>query len=100
MHLTGGIAERKNTPLWNAKIPEERIAQIGEIFAEKGSYQAAARQTKTARNTVKRYANKLGIHAQAFHDAQAVNLNVKALEFDERHGFAVSKDHQFWEANA
>ena len=94
------FSERKNTPLWNAKIPEERIAQIGEVFAEKGSYQAAARQTKTARNTVKRYANKLGIHAQAFHDARAIHLVVKALEFDERHGFAVSKKQQFWEANA
>jgi IS1 family transposase/ribosomal protein L37AE/L43A len=94
------FSERKNTPLWNAKIPEERIAQIGEAFAEKGSYQAAARQTKTARNTVKRYANKLGVHAQAFHDARAVNLAVTALEFDERHGFAISKEHQFWEGNA
>jgi IS1 family transposase len=94
------FSERKGTPLWNAKLSEDKIASIGEHLADKNSFKATSRLVKTSKNTVKRYAIKLGLHAQAFHDQHAQQLRVHTVEFDERHGYAHDKTQVVWEANA
>jgi hypothetical protein len=41
---------------------------------------------------------RLGAHGAAFHDARVQGIEVKALEADERHGYAGRKGEAAWEA--
>lgn len=92
------FSERKNTPLWNSKVPEEKAVAVAEQLAEGTSYKGCARVVKVSAETVRRLAKCLGKHAGRFHDAKVRDLTVTALEADERWGFAGSKQQQLWEA--
>jgi IS1 family transposase len=94
------FSERKNTPLWNARLPEAEIASIAEHFSDKCCYKSTSRLTKHSKNTVKHYAKRIGYHARDVHDQLVQNVQVNAVEFDERHGFVQAKTNKLWEANA
>jgi IS1 family transposase len=94
------FSERKNTALWNTKISETQAALIGDCLADKNSLKATVRISKANKSTVKRLRSKLGTHAKQVHDKLVRNVKSKVLQFDERHGFAGTKDHQVWEATA
>lgn len=94
------FSERKHTALWNTKIPEARAALVGECLADRNSLKATARLTRTHKSTVKRLRHAFGSHAKSVHDVLVRHLDAKVVQFDERHGFAVTKDHQVWEATA
>ncbi len=94
------FSERKNTPLWNSRLPEAKVASIAEHLTDKCCYKSTARLTKHSKNTVKHYAKRLGYHARDVHNQLVQDVHVNALEFDERHGFVELKTNKLWEANA
>ena len=94
------FSERKNTALWNLKISEARAVQIADCLSDKNSLKAVVRITKTDKTTVKRLRTQLGKQAKGIHDRLVQNLKCKVVEFDERYGFAVSKDQAVWEGTA
>lgn len=94
------FSERKNTALWNTKIPEARAIDVSRQLAEGTSLKGTARLTGTHKDTVRRLNGKFGTHAEAFHEQQAQDLDVDVLEMDERHGYAEHKGQQCWDAVA
>ena len=94
------FSERKNTALWNTKIPEDRAIEVSRQLAEGTSLKGTARLTHTHRSTVRRLSRKCGEHAEIFHHHQAQDLEISVLEMDERHGYVGSKDTQYWDGVA
>src|SRR5258708_2563916 len=92
------FSERKNTALWNTKVSEERAVSVAEHLAEGCSLKATARLAKVHPSVVTRLNRKAGGHAEAFHDERVQDLEVVALEADERHGYAQDKNQPQWEA--
>ena len=92
------FSERKNTPLFNSKIPEEKAISIAEHLSEGCSTQSTARLVKVDRSTVRRLGQQLGKHGQQFHDQHVQDVEVSSLQADERHGFVGDKKQQHWEA--
>lgn len=92
------FSERKNTALWNTKVTEDKAIAVADHLAEGCSLKATARLAKVHPSVVRRLNGKVGDHAHAFHDERVQDLNVVALEADERHGYAQDKRHPQWEA--
>jgi IS1 family transposase len=94
----GEFSERKHTALWNTKVAEEKAVSVAEHLAEGCSLNATARLAKVQPSVVTRLNRKVGLHAEAFHDERVQDLEVVALEADERHGYAHDKSQPQWEA--
>jgi IS1 family transposase len=94
------FSERKHTALWNTKIRELQAATIASCLADKNSLNATVRISQASKSTVKRLRGILGGHAQRVHDQLVRNVKSKVIQFDERYGFAGSKDTPIWEATA
>jgi len=92
------FSERKNTALWNSKIPERQAIAVAEHLAEGCSCKGTARLVKVDPGTVRRLNRRLGRHGQQYHDQHVQAVGVEALEADERYGFAGSKGQPAWEA--
>ncbi len=92
------FSERKNTALWNTKVSEEKAVSVAEHLAEGCSLKATARLAKVHPSVVTRLNRKVGIHAEAFHDERVHDVEVVALQADERHGYAQDKSQPQWEA--
>jgi IS1 family transposase/transposase-like protein len=92
------FSERRNTPLWNSKLPEQKAVAVAEQLAEGTSLIGTSRLVRVSAGAVRRLAGQLGKHGQRFHDAHVKDLTATALQADERWGFAGSKQQQLWEA--
>jgi IS1 family transposase len=92
------FSERKNTALWNTKVTEEKAGAVADHLAEGCSLKATARLAKVHPSVVRRLNGKVGLHAEAFHAERVHDLEVMALEADERHGYAHDKKQPQWEA--
>jgi len=92
------FSERKATALWNTKVAEDKAIAVAEHLAEGCSLKATARLAKVNASVVRRLNRKLGEHGEAFHDERVQQLEVEALEADERHGYAHDKGQPMWEA--
>lgn len=92
------FSERKATAQWNTKVSEARAIAVAEHLAEGCSMKATARLVKVDPSVVRRLNRKVGEHGEAFHDERVHDLRVKALEGDERHGYAHDKSRPQWEA--
>ncbi len=92
------FSERKQTALWNTKVTEEKAITVADHLAEGCSLKATARLAKVHPSVVRRLNEKMGGHAEAFHDERVHDLDVVALEADERHGYAQNKSQPQWEA--
>ena len=92
------FSERKQTALWNTKVAEAKAVAVADHLAEGCSLKATARLTGVHPSVVRRLNGKVGLHAEAFHDERVHDLNVIALEADERHGYAQNKSQPQWEA--
>ena len=82
-HCGQEFSERKNTALWNTKIPEARAIDVGRHLAEGVSLKGTARLTYSHRDTVKRLLARFGHHAQAFQpavDDVEIGLLVEGIE--------------------
>jgi IS1 family transposase/transposase-like protein len=97
-HCRVEFSERKNTPLYNCKLPEAKAVTIAELLAEGSSYKSTARVVKVSPEAVRRLSRQLGKHGERFHDERVRGLPSTALQADERWGFAGSKQQQVWEA--
>lgn len=92
------FSERKNTALWNSKIPEGQAISVAEHLAEGCSFKGTARLVGVDPETVRRLNRRLGRHSQQHHEQQVQEVEVEALQADERYGFAGSKQQPAWEA--
>jgi IS1 family transposase len=92
------FSERKNTALWNSKIPEAKAISVAEHLAEGCTIKGTARLVQVDPETVRRLNRQAGRHSQQYH-AQAVQaVDVTELQADERYGFAGNKQQPAWEA--
>ena len=92
------FSERKNTALWNSKIPEAQAISVAEHLAEGCSFKGTARLVRVDPATVRRLNRRLGQHGQEYHEQQVQDVKVEALQADERYGFAGNKQQPAWEA--
>jgi transposase-like protein len=56
------FSERKNTALWNSKIPEEQAISVAEHLAERCSFKGTARLVGVDPETVRRLNKRVGRH--------------------------------------
>jgi IS1 family transposase len=92
------FSERKATALWNTKVWEARAVAVAEHLAEGCSLKGTARLVQVDPSVVRRLNRILGEHAEAFHHEHVQQLEVEALQADERHGYAHDKGQPQWEA--
>lgn len=92
------FSERKGSALWNTKVSEVRATAVAEHLSEGCSLKATAGLVKVDASVVRRLNRKVGEQGKAFHDERVRDLRVKALEGDERHGYAHDKSRPQWEA--
>lgn len=92
------FSERKNTALWNCKIPEEKAISVAEHLAEGNSIKGTARLVRVDASTVRRLNKRAGRHGQQYHNEKVQDMAIENLEADERHGFVAQKSQPAWEA--
>ena len=92
------FSERKNTALWNCKIPEEKAVSVTEHLSEGNSIKGTARLVRVDPSTVRRLNKRSGQHGEQYHDEKVQEIEVENLEGDERHGFVARKSQPAWEA--
>lgn len=64
------FSERKGTPLFNCKLPEQRVQAVLDHVAEGCGVRQTSRLTGVHRDTVTRLTERAGVHAQTLHDEQ------------------------------
>jgi len=69
------FSERKNTALWNSKIPEQRSIHVCRQLAEGTSIKGTARISDTHPDTVRRLAKKAGIQSGRVGNAHHVTVH-------------------------
>jgi transposase-like protein len=62
------FSERKGTPLFDARLPEEKVVAILSHLAEGCGVRKTSRLVGVSKDTVTRYAVRAGEHAQPLHD--------------------------------
>ena len=92
------FSERKNTALWNCKIPEEKAVSVCEHLSEGVSFKGTARLMRVDPGTVRRLNKRSGRHGEQYHEEKVQAIEVRNLQGDERHGYAGSKAQPSWEA--
>jgi IS1 family transposase/transposase-like protein len=92
------FSERKNTALWNCKIPEEKAVSVTEHLSEGNSIKGTARLVRVDPSTVRRLNKRSGQHGEQYHDEKVQDVDVENLQGDERYGFVEKKSQPSWEA--
>jgi LacI family transcriptional regulator len=85
------FSERKGTPLFDARLPEQEIVSIFEHLMEGDGQRKTGRLTHHKQETVARYQRLGGRHAKAFHDEKAKHLQVPEAQLDEKWSFVGKK---------
>ena len=62
------FSERKGTPLFDTRLPEEKVVAVLSHLAEGCGVRKTSRLVEVHRDTVTRYALRAGHHAQELHD--------------------------------
>ena len=62
------FSERKGTPLFDSRLPPERVESVLEHIAEGGGVRQTGRLCKVNRGTVGRLSKLAGEHARHLHD--------------------------------
>jgi LacI family transcriptional regulator len=62
------FSERKGTPLFDARLPPEKVESVLEHVAEGCGVRPTGRLCRVAPNTVARYSRIAGEHARDAHD--------------------------------
>ena len=61
-------SERKGTPLFDARLPQEKVESVLEHVAEGCGVRQTGRLCRVNPNTVARYSRIAGVHARDAHD--------------------------------
>src|SRR5690606_22087903 len=70
------FSERKNTALWNSKIPEAKAVSVAEHLAEGCGLKSTARLVKVDPSTVRRLNQKVGRQGQQYHEQEVQDVAV------------------------
>src|SRR5262245_13110668 len=62
------FSERKGTPLFDSRLPEDRVVSVLAHVAEGVGVRKTSRLVGVTRNTVVRYRVRAGEHARQLHD--------------------------------
>jgi transposase-like protein len=62
------FSERKGTPLFDARLPDDQVVSILEHLRERCGVRQTSRLTGASKDTVVRYALRAGDHAHQLHD--------------------------------
>ena len=65
---TARFSERKGTPYFGARIPDEKVTSLLEHLADGCGVRQTARLCHVNKNTVLRYGLQAGAHAESTHD--------------------------------
>lgn len=85
------FSERLGTPLFDLRIPKERIVAVVKHLAEGTGVRKTARLTGVSRDTVGRILKRTGKHAKAIHDQLVIDLVVPEVQMDEMWSFVKKK---------
>ena len=85
------FSERRDTALFNSKIPEAKAVSVIEHLDEGCTVTGTARLVKVAKDTVSRLLKVAGRHAQQFHHQKVQGITPQALEFDEQWSYVGKK---------
>ena len=92
------FSERKGSPLWNTKVREVKAVSVAAHLSEGCSQESIVRLVGVDISVVQRLTSVVGKHGRLFHDERVTDIEVNALEADERYGFSESKQQAAWEA--
>ena len=62
------FSERKGTPLYNAKLPSEKVIALLDHVREGCGVRQTGRLVGVSKNTANRYVLLAGVHAKALHE--------------------------------
>lgn len=62
------FSERKGTPLFDARLPDDKVLSILKHLRERSGVRSTSRLVEVAKDTVVRYALRAGEHASLLHD--------------------------------
>ena len=85
------FSERANTPLLGLRTSPEKLVAIAEHLADGTGARATARLCKVSLNTVLRFTQRFGGHAELFHDCQVRGIQPKQIQPDEAWPFVGKK---------
>jgi transposase-like protein len=85
------FSERRNTPLEDCRMAEERAEAILHHLAEGCGVRQTSRLTGASKDAVQRYQHKGGEHAQSVHEERVQNVSVQEAQLDEKWSFVGKK---------
>ena len=85
------FSERANTPLFGLRTTQDKLVAIAEHLADGCGVRATARLCKVGRNTVLRFTQRFGRHAELFHDLEVRHVDPKQIQPDEAWTFVGKK---------
>jgi hypothetical protein len=85
------FSERANTPLFGLRTSEETLVAIARHLAEGVGCRATARLTGVTLNTVLRFTQRFGRHAELFHDSKVRGIQPEQIQADEAWSFVGKK---------
>jgi transposase-like protein len=85
------FSERANTPLFGLRTAEDTLVAIAAHLAEGTGCRATARLCGVSLNTVLRFTQRFGKHAERFHDARVRGIEPQQIQPDEAWAFVGKK---------
>jgi transposase-like protein len=85
------FSQRANTPLFGLRTSEETLVAIARHLAEGVGCRATARLCGTTLNTVLRFTQRFGKHAELFHDSMVRHVQPEQIQADEAWAFVGKK---------
>jgi transposase-like protein len=85
------FSERANTPLFGLRTDEDTLVAIARHLAEGVGCRATARLTGVSLNTVLRFTQRFGHHAERFHDERVRHVQPAQIQADEAWSFVGKK---------
>jgi transposase-like protein len=85
------FSERANTPLFGLRTSEDKLIAMARHLVEGCGSRATARLCGVSLNTVLRFTQRFGKHAEHFHDSQVRGVHPKQIQPDEAWAFVGKK---------
>ncbi len=85
------FSERRGTPLFDLRIPREKIVDVVKHLGEGTGVRATHRLTGVSRTGVDHVLLRVGKHAKAIHDQLVRGLKVPEVQMDEMWSFVGKK---------